>query len=192
MTLTNTPQGLVKDSTEKVWRLGGSLHHKTARQFAISKWWQTLLRSAVYAGIGMLFSAMIVTMMATFPWDDSTVEQKRLTLFVMLPWFLICHGPGAVLFFTFAVRTWADPYTLIFDRKGGLVLQSVAHDQFIAIKDIRTVVLVQQKNDEDSNNALGIRTKFWGGKLKLPLFVEREEFLNALKAANPAIVVETV
>ena len=113
-------------------------------------------------------------------------------LFFWLPSFLVCHGPFAVLFFIFAVRTWADPYTLIFDRKGGLVLQSVVHDQFIAIKDIRTVVLVQQKNEEDSSDALGNRTKFWGGKLKLPLFVEREEFLIALKAANPTIVIETV
>ena len=178
------------NSTEKVWRLPGSLHYKSARRFAIGKWWQTPLRSAVYAGIGMLWSAMAVIMIATFPWDDSTVEQKYGMLFFWLPCFLICHGPGAVLSFTFAVRTWADPYTLSFDHKRGLVLQSVVHDRLIAIKDIRAVVL-QQKNDENSSNALGIRTKFLRGKLKLPLFVEREEFLNALKAANPAIVVET-
>ena len=138
MTLANSTQ-----RPEKAWRLGGSLHHKTVQQFAINKWWQTLLRSAVYPGIGMLFSAMTVIMMATFPWDDSTVEEKRTMLFFWLPSFLVCHGPFAVLFFIFAVRTWADPYTLIFDRKGGLVLQSVVHDRFIAIKDIRTVVLVQ-------------------------------------------------
>ena len=53
-------------------------------------------------------------------------------------------------------------------------------------------MLVRQKNGEDSDNVLGIRTKLSGGKLKLPLFAEREEFLNALKAAHPAIVVETV
>ena len=53
-------------------------------------------------------------------------------------------------------------------------------------------MLAQQENGERGDDAPDIRTKFSGGKLKLPRFAEREEFLKALKAAHPAIVVETV
>jgi hypothetical protein len=140
----------------------------------------------------MLWSAMTVIMIATFPWDDSTVEQKHGMLFFMLPWAFVCHDLIAILYFALAVRTWADPHTLIFDGNGGLILRSVVRARCTAIRDIRTVVLLRQKNGEDSDNALGIWAKLSGGKLKLPLFAEREGFLNALKAAHPAIVIETV
>ncbi|MEQ1521065.1 MAG: hypothetical protein ABL936_07320 [Aestuariivirga sp.] len=182
MKLTSTPQG-----SEKVWRLRENLHHETARQFTVHKWWHTPLRSAVYACVGMLFSAMTVSMIATFPWDDSTVEQKHGMLFIMLPMAFLSHDLLAMLFFVLAVRTWADPHTLIFDGEGDLILRSVVRDQRIAIEDIRTIALEQQKNGEPS-----IRTKFSVGQMKLPHFAEREEFLKALNTAHPAIVVVTV
>jgi hypothetical protein len=52
-------------------------------------------------------------------------------------------------------------------------------------------VFAKQENDELGGGAMGIRIKFSGGKLKLCRFVERDEFLNAFKAASPAIGVET-
>jgi hypothetical protein len=192
MILANNPKGPEESPTEKAGRLGENLHHRTVQHFTVRKWWQTPLRSAVYAGVGMLFSAMTVAMIATFPWDDSTIEEKRGMLFIFLLWFFVCHDLFAILFFVLAVRTWADPHTLIFDGKGGLVLRSAVHDRFMAIKNIRTVVLLRQKNDEGSDKALGIWTKLSGSKLILPFFAEREGFLNALKAAHPAIVIETV
>ena len=39
MTLANTRIGPEKVPTEKFWRLGASLHHRTVRQFTINKWW---------------------------------------------------------------------------------------------------------------------------------------------------------
>lgn len=134
MTLANTPQRPEESPTEKAGRLGESLHHRTVQQFTVCKWWQTPLRSAVYAGVGMLFSVMTVAMIAAFPWKDSTVGQKQGMVFILLPLVSLCHDLFAILFFVLAVRTWADPHTLIFDGKGGLVLRSAVHDRFIVIK----------------------------------------------------------
>lgn len=122
-------------------------------------------------------------MMANFHWDDSSaVERSRLYFF--LPWFLVCHGPFVVLFFIAAVKTWADPHTLIFDGKGGLILRSVARDLRIAVEDIKTC--------EENSGPMGIRTGLSGGKLALPHFAERERFLMALTAAHPAIHIVAV
>jgi hypothetical protein len=163
-----------------------------AARFATSKVWQTPLRSAVYAGIGMLFSAMTVIMMTTFPWDDSTVEEKRTMLFFWLPSFLVCHGPFAAMFFIPAVKTWANPHTLIFDGKGGLILRSVVRAQCVAVETISTIELDEQKRDNRTLWAQGIVTKFSGGTLSLPPFKERENFLKALKAVHPAVAITTV
>jgi hypothetical protein len=192
MTLANTPQRPEEGPTEKAWRSGESLHHRTVQQFTVCKWWQTPLRSAVYAGVGMLFSAMTVAMIATFPWDDSTVEQKHGMLLFMLPWFFVCHDLIAILFFVSAVRIWADPHTLIFDGKGGLVLRSVVSDRCVAVKTINTIELDEQKRDNKTLWARCIVTKFSVGTLSLPPFNERENFLKALKAVHPAVAITTV
>ncbi len=104
MILANTLNGPEGGPAEKAGRLGDSSHHKTVQLFTIREWWRMLLHSAVYAVFGMLFSAMTALMMTTFPWDDSTVEQKRAVLFFLLPSFLVCHGPFAIIFLLWLSR----------------------------------------------------------------------------------------
>ena len=113
-------------------------------------------------------------------------------LFILLPWFLVGHGPFAAIFFTLAVKTWANPHTLILDCKGGLILRSVFRAQFVAFESISTVELDAQKRDDQNLLTQCIATKFSGGTLILPPFKQREKFLKALKAVDPAIAIETV
>jgi hypothetical protein len=134
--------------------------------------------------MSVLFSGMTIVMMATFHWDDSSAGERSGILYFFLPWSLVCHGPLVVLFFIAAVKTWADPHTLIFDGKGGLILRSVARDFRIAVEDIKTC--------EENSGPMGIRTVFSGGILKLPCFAERKRFLRVLKAAHPAIDIVAV
>lgn len=102
------------------------------------------------------------------------------------------HSFACILSFFLSITTWADPYKLILDGKGGLILRSVVRARRIATEDIHAVVLARQQNGEESADAQDICTKLSCGKLKLSRFAEREEFLKALKAVHPAIVVETV
>ena len=102
------------------------------------------------------------------------------------------HGFFGISFFVVAVAAWTDPYALTLDGNGGLILQSVVRARRIAIEDIEAVVLARQHNGEESADAPDICPKLSCGKLKLPRFAEREEFLKASKAVHPAIVVETV
>jgi hypothetical protein len=187
MTLTIIPQGSEKGPTEKFWRLGGSLHHRTVRQFTINKWWQTPLRSAGFLAMGLFFLIGVTGCLASFPWDDSKSWQRLVMVLMVSPHSLACIGLIIV-----SVTTWADPYKLIFDGKGGLILRSVVRARRIAIEDIKAVVLARQQNGEESADAPDICTKLSRGKLRLPRFAEREEFLKALKAVHPMIVIETV
>lgn len=187
MTLTNTPQVSEKDPTKKAWRLGENLHHRTVRQFTISKWWHTPLSSAGFLAMGLLFLIGVTGCLVSFPWDDSKLWEKLVVAIMVSPHSLACLG-----LFIASIVIWADPYKLIFDGKGGLILRSVVRARRVAIEDIKAVVLARQQNAEESADAPDICIKLSRGKLKLCRFAEREEFLKALKAANPAIVVETV
>ena len=71
-------------------------------------------------------------------------------------------------------------------------MRSMVHARRIAIEDIKAVVLARQQNGEENTDAPDICFKLSRGKLKLPRFAERDEFLKVLKAVHPAIVVETV
>jgi hypothetical protein len=186
MTLTNIPQGSEKGQTEKAWRLGESLNHRTVRQFTVCKWWHTPLRSVGFLTMGLLWLFAATFCLAPFPWDDSKLWEKLVMVLMISAHSLFC-----IALFIESVATWADPYKLIFDGKGGLILQSAVRRRRTAIKDIKIVVLAKQDNHERGDDALGIRTKFSGSKLRLCRFAEREEFLKALKVSNPAIVVET-
>ena len=102
------------------------------------------------------------------------------------------HSLFCIVLFIASVATWADPYKLMFDGEGGLILRSMVHARRIAIEDIKAVVLARQQNGEENTDAPDICFKLSRGKLKLPRFAERDEFLKVLKAVHPAIVVETV
>ena len=186
MILANIPKEPEEGPTEMFWRLGESLHHTTVRQFIVRKWWHTPVGSLGAMTIGFAFLAVQMAGLSQFPWDDSTIGEKLMILLMPLP-----HSIFGVWMFVVAIAIWTDPYQLEFDGNGGLILQSVVRGQRTAIKDIATVVLVKQENDDRGDDALGIRIKFSSSKLKLCCFAERGEFLNALKVANPAIVVET-
>lgn len=186
MILANTPKGPEESPTEKAGRLGESLHHRTVQQFIIRKWWHTPIGSLRFMGFGLFFLIGITGTLASFPWDDSTVVQRLAIVLFVSP-----HSFFTIWIFIVAIATWADPYKLKFDHNGGLILQSLARRRRTAIKDIETVVLAKQENNERGDDELGIRIKFSGSKLRLCRFTEREEFLKALKVANPAIVVET-
>ena len=187
MTLANTPQGPAKAPTEKVWRLGESLHHRTVRQFTINKWWHTLLLSLFGMAFGLGFLSPPMIAFLQFPWDNSTFGQKLMVLL-----FAPLQSFFGIWIFIDAVAAWWAPNTLTFDGNGALILQSLARRRHVVINDIRKVVLAKQNDGESNDDALGIQTKFSNGKLKLCRFAEREKFMNALKAANPTIVVETV
>ena len=137
--------------------------------------------------IGLVLSGTSVTALLLFPFDDSTFGKKLVVLVVALFYGFVgirCHKASII--------KWTDPHKLMLDEDGDLILRGLVRDQYTAIKDITTVVLAQKEDGKDSDDALGIQTKFSGGKLMLPLFSEREPFLKALKAIHPAIVVETV
>ena len=187
MTLANTLQGPEEGPTEKAWRLGESLHHRTARQFTVRKWWHTPLSSASFLAIGLLFLIGVTGCLTSFPWDDSKLWEKLVVVLMFLP-----HSLGCIVLLVASVTTWADPYKLIIDGKGGLILRSVVRARRIAIEDIKAVVLARLQNGEESADTPDLCIKLSRGKLKLPRFAEGEEFLKALKAVHPAIVVETV
>jgi hypothetical protein len=187
MTLTNIPPGSEKGPTEKFWRLGENLHHRTVRQFTINKWWHTPLSSVGFLTMGLLFLIVGMGCLASFPWDDSKLWEK-LVMVLMISG----HSWFCIVLFIESVVIWAYPYKLIFDGKGGLILRSVVRARCVAIEDIKAIVLARQQNAEESADATDICIKLSRGKLKLYRFAERKEFLKALKAANPAIVVETV
>ena len=187
MTLANIPQGPEEGPTEKAWRLGVSLHYRTVQQFTICKWWHTPLFSLYFMAIGLLLSGASMIAISQFPWDDSTVGQMLMILL-----FASLYGFSGISGFVESVMIWFNPYKLIFDSKGGLILRSVARARRIAIEDIKAVILARQQNGEEGTDAPDICTKLSRGKLKLPRFAEREEFLKALKAVHPAIVIETV
>lgn len=187
MTLTNSPQGSDESAIEKTGLIGEGLHHRTARQFTICKWWHTPLFSLYFMAMGLLFSGASMIAFSQFPWDDSIFWQKLMILLIASP-----HGLLGISLIVGSVVVWADPHKLILDDKGGLILRSVVRARRIAIEDIKAVVLARQQNREESADAPDICTKLSRGKLKLSRFAEREEFLQVLKAAHPAIVVETV
>jgi len=187
MILANTPKGPEEGPAEKAGRLDGSLHHKTVRQFAINKWWHTLFLSLFSIAFGLGFSSPPMIAFLQFPWDDSTFGQKLIILL-----FAPLQSFFGIWIFIDAVAAWWAPNTLTFDGNGVLILQSLARRRHVVINDIRKVVLAKQNDGESNDDALGIQTKFSNGKLKLCRFAEREKFMNALKAANPTIVVETV
>jgi hypothetical protein len=135
---------------------------------------------------GLVFSSASVMAFSQFPWDDSILWQKLMILLIASP-----HGLFGISFVVGSVTIWFDPCKLIFDGKGGLILRSVVRVRRIDIEDIEAVIIARQPNGEDRSDAPDIRTKFSRGKLKLSRFAEREEFLKALKAVHPAIVVET-
>ena len=186
MTLANVPMGPGKYPSKKTKRLGGDPHHGTVRQFTISKWWHTPISSAGFMAYCLLSLVAITIVLGSFPWDDSTFVQKLMMLLVVSP-----HSFACILTFVLSFTTWADPYKLILDGKGGLILRSMVRARRIAIEDIKAVVLARQQNGEESADAPDICTKLSRGKLKLSRFAAREEFLNALKAVHPALVVET-
>jgi hypothetical protein len=186
MILANNPKGPEESPTEKAWCSGESLHHKTVQQFTVRKWWHTPLLSLYGMVFGLAFLGFPMAALSQFPWDDSTIGQKLMILLMASP-----HSIFGVWMFVVAAATWTDPHRLKFDGNGGIILQSVVRRRRTAIKDIKTVVLAKQENDDRGDDALGIRIKFSGSKLRLCRFTEREEFLKALKVANPAIVVET-
>jgi hypothetical protein len=185
MTLTNIPQESRKGPTVKFWRFGGSLHHKTVQQFTVRKWWHTPISFLKFMSFGLLFLIGVSGVLASFPWDDSTVLQ-RLTIEL----FVSPHILATIWIFVAAIATWTDAYKLKFDDNGDLILQSVLRRQRVLIRDIKTVLLAKQDDHERGDDALGIRVKFSGSKLRLCCFAERDEFLKALKAANPVIVVK--
>jgi len=185
MVLANSPKGPEEGPTEKVGRLGGSLHQGTVCQFAPRKWWHTPIESLLPMAFGLFVMIDTMGALASFPWGDSTVE-RRLTIVLTVSPFSVLIG----WIFILSVMTWTDPHRLKLDGNGGLILQSAIRDRRVVIKNIKTVVLAQQENGESCGDALGIRIKFSGSKLKLCRFAEREDFLKALKAANPSISVE--
>jgi hypothetical protein len=185
MVLANIPKGPEEGPTEKVGGLGGSLQQGTVCQFAPRKWWHTPIESLMPMAFGLFVMIDTMRALASFPWGDSTVE-RRLAIVLMVSPFSVLIG----WIFILSVMTWTDPHRLRLDGNGGLILQSAVRDRRVVIKDIKTVVLAQQENGENGGDALGIRIKFSGGKLKLYRFAEREELLKALKAANPTILVE--
>ena len=182
---------LEQDLTNKMQSLGARLQQRSVGHFTICNPWLTPLRSMFSMAMSLVCFRIFIGTPSPIPWDDSTFGQKL----GMLPSDFAVLGfigvPGMFLFI-FSFATWSDPYKLLFDGTGSLILRSVACDQRIAIENIRTISLDQQKNGEESTDKLGIRTEFSDGKLKLPLFAEREEFLKLLKAEQPAIVIETV
>ena len=187
MKLANTPQGPEESPTDKARPLGKSLHHMTVRQFTVCKWWHTPLISLYLMTIGLVLSGTSVTALLLFPFDDSTFGKKLAVLVVAL-----FYGFVGIRCHIASITKWTDPHKLMLDENGDLILRGLVRDQYTAIKDVTTVVLAQKEDGKDSDDALGIQTKFSGGKLMLPLFSEREPFLKALKAIHPAIVVETV
>ncbi len=185
MTLANTPQGHSKNPTKKVCRLGGSLHPKAVQQFTVRKWWHTLISSLKLMAFGLLFMIAVTATLASFPWDDSTPVQRMVFTVIISP-----HILATLWLFVAAIATWIDPYKLKFYDNGDLILQSVIRRRRAAINEIKTVLLSKQDNDGRDDDVLGIRVKFSGGMLRLCRFTEREEFLKALKVANPATVVK--
>lgn len=187
MILANNPKGPEESPTEKAGRLGENLHHRTVQHFTVRKWWHTPLLSLRFMAFGLVFSAGLMIVLSQFPWDDSTFWQKLMTLLIAS-----VHGSADICMLVVSVLIWADPYKLILDGDGGLILRGVALDRYTALEDIKTIVLAKQENGERGDDAPVICIKLSRGKLKLLRFAEREEFLKALKAVHPAIVVETV
>jgi hypothetical protein len=185
MVLANNPKGPEEGPTEKVGRLGGSLHQATVCQFAPRKWWHTPIESLLPMAFGLFAMIDIMGALTSFPWGDSTVERRLVIVLTVSPFSVLIGW-----IFILSVMTWTDPHRLKLDGNGGLILQSAVRDRRIVIKDIKTVVFAQQENDESGGDALGIRIKFSSGKLKLYRFAEPVEFLKALKAANPSILME--
>jgi hypothetical protein len=166
---------------------GETLGQRTSGHFTIRKAWHTLLNSAGGLTMSLWLSIGPMAILSSFPWDDSTFGDKLIMILICSP-----HSLFSIWLFIVSVMIWTNPYKLKFDSTGSLILRSLVRDQRFTIKDIRTVVLAQKEDGEDSGDALSIRTKFSGGKLMLPPFAEREEFMKALKSFHPAIVVETV
>ncbi len=187
MTLANTQQEPEEYSTEMARHLRQSPYLKTVQQFTVRKWWRTPIDSLGLLAFGLTWLICIMASLALFPWDDSTMVQRLAIELIFFPYSLV-----AIWIFILSAITWTDPYRLKLDGNGGLILRSVVRDRRIAIKDIKTVVLVKRENDERGDDALGIRIKFSDGKLNLCHFSEREEFLKALEAAHPAIVIESL
>ena len=136
---------------------------------------------------GLLCLIVVTRALASFPWDDSKLWEKLFVVLMVLPHSLFC-----IVLFVASVATWADPYKPMFDGEGGLKLGSMVRARRMPIEDIKAVVLARQQNGEENTDELDICFKLSRGKLKLPRFAERDEFLEVLKAVHPAIVVETV
>ncbi len=179
---------LEQDLADKRESLGVSLSQQSVELFTICSPWLTSFHTMILVAMGVYWSVGPIVSLASFPWNDSTVRHKVVLLLIVLVFGVV----PCIWLFILAVMTWSHPHQLIFDGRGGLILRSVARDQRIAIEDITTIVLELQQNCEESTDVLVIRTKLTDGKLKLPRFAEREEFLEALKAAHPAIAIETV
>lgn len=170
---------------KKAGRRDQRLHPNVVQQFTVRKWWHTPISSLKCVTFGLFYLIGVSGTLASFPWEDSTVVQ-RLTIVL----FVSPHIFFTLWIFVAAVATWTDPFKLKFYDNGDLVLHSVLRRRHAAIKDLKTVSLTKQDIYERGDDMLGIRVKFSGSMLRLCRFAEREEFLKALKVANPAVVVE--
>lgn len=166
---------------------GETLGQRSSGHFTIRKAWHTLRVSAVVLTMSLWLSIGPMAILSSFPWDDSTFGDKLFMILICSP-----HSLSSIWLFIVSVMVLTDPHKLKFDSNGSLILRSLVRDQRVTIKDIRTIVLTQKEDGEDDGDGPSFWTKFSGGKLMLLPFAEREEFLNALKAANPAIFIGTV
>ena len=164
MTLPNRPQGSDESAIEKTGLIGEGLSHRIFRQFTIRKWWHTPLFSLYFMAMGLLLSGASMIAFSQFPWDDSIFWQKLMIFLIASP-----HGLVGISCFVRSVVIWSDPYKLILDGKGRLILRSVVRARRIAIEDIKAVVVARRENGEESADAPDTCTKLSRGQLKLPV-----------------------
>ena len=161
MTLTSIPRGSAKNPSENAERLGERPHTRVVRQFTARKWWHTPLASLAAMTIGFAFLAAPMAGLSQFPWDASTTGEKLMdAAHALTP-----HYLRSVACLSWPWRAWADPHQLKIDANGGLILQSLVvpriaiediriRRQRTAIKNIETVVLATQENDDRGDDGL--------------------------------------
>jgi hypothetical protein len=140
-----------QDLTNRMESLGARLQQRSVEHFTICNPWLTPLRSVLFMTMSLVYLGIFFGASSPTPWDDSTFGQKLGLLLSDLA-VLGFAGAPSILFLLLSLETWRDPYRLLFDGTGSLILRSVARDQRIAIENIRTISLDQQKKYRCAGN----------------------------------------
>jgi hypothetical protein len=173
-------------STKLEQRSNNSSHHvgqfKIRNKYALSVWSLAFgTAGGLWLGVDLSFSHEAIS---NALWGDLTSQQKWGALFDCM--FFLIHGVGGIVFLSGAIAALTDPYGLVLNRNGQVIVRSLLWRRRIAIKSVQSIEL-ERRQDPDLSWSSYVCIQHDRGQLALPLFKGHEKFAQQLRTVCPAI-----